>query len=356
MSPHNTSHTSPVVYAASIGHSGWFSRNLGANWQRANTHTGGVYNESRTWCLSVHPDRPGDVLAGTDNGVYRWVETDKRWNYIPSPMEDLHILKIAQAPYDPGFIIAGTRPAELFRSQDDGITWDHLCLDNSVEAPFINTHRVTSIKFDPKHKNMIWVTIEIDGLWRSSDGGDNWEYLGDDLPDQDTHNVEIIDFDDERWILIATEVGLYRSKDDGRTFHHIAVPESECPYHYYRCLRRRPDESGVMFLSVGDRPSGEDSLVLRSRDFGETWERMELPGHQVTTIWDIGVNPADPMLVFAISIFGEVYRSQDGGEVWEKMEKHLGEAREIIWALVPDTMLGEQQKAWGTVEEFLAED
>jgi len=346
----------PLIYAASIGHSGWFSRNLGQNWQRANTHKGGVYNESRTWCLSVHPERPGEVLAGTDIGIYRWVEPDKRWHYVPSPMEDLHVLKIVQHPKDPSVIIAGTRPAELFRSTDNGQSWKMLPVGGSVEAPFINTHRVTSIKFDPKLDNTVWVTIEIDGLWRSSDGGDSWKKIGLNLPDEDTHNLEIIDFKDgSRWISIATEVGLYRSLDDGESFQHVPISKDICPYHYYRCLRRRPDDSGVMFLSIGDRPSGEDSLLLRSRDFGDTWERIDLPGHQVTTIWDIGVNAANPMLIFAISIFGEVYRSTDGGEEWIKMQKHLGEAREIIWAPVPADMLGEQQKAWGTVEEFLTD-
>jgi photosystem II stability/assembly factor-like uncharacterized protein len=343
-----------VVYAASVGHSGWFSRDLGESWQRANTNSGGVYNESRTWSLSVHPDRPGEVLAGTDDGVYCWVESDKRWNFMPSPMDGLHILKIAQSPHDANFIIAGTRPAELYRSRDNGKTWDCLSFDNNVEAPFINTNRVTSVKFDPVHPDMIWATIEIDGLWRSSDGGDSWEKVGRDLPDEDLHNVEFADFEDERWLLVATEVGLFRSLDNGKSFSKVEIPD--LPYHYFRCLTKRADDSGVMFLSIGDRPSGDDSMMLRSRDHGETWEAIDLPGDQCTTIWHIYSNLADPMIVFAISIFGEVYRSLDGGEIWEKMDKFLGEAREICWAPVPNVMLGEQQKAWITADEFLADD
>jgi hypothetical protein len=60
------------------------------------------------------------------------------------------------------------------------------------------------------------------------------------------------------------------------------------------------------------------------------------------------------MLVFAVSIFGEVYRSSDGGETWRKPSKFLGETREIVWAPVPVHMLGEQQKAWVTADEFAA--
>jgi photosystem II stability/assembly factor-like uncharacterized protein len=340
------------VYAASVGHSGWFSRDLGESWQRANTHSGGIYNESRTWCLSIHPDRPGEVLAGTDDGVYRWVETQKRWNYVPSPMDGLHILKIAQSPHDPDFIIAGTRPAECFRSRDNGITWTRLNMGNRIEAPFINTNRVTSLKFDPLHPQTIWATIEIDGLWRSSDAGETWEKIGLDLPDEDLHNIEFATFANERWILVATEVGLFRSRDEGMSFHKIEIPG--LPFHYFRCLTKRADDSGVMFLSIGDRPSGDDSMMLRTRDHGETWEPVPLPGRQNTTIWHIYSNPADPMLVFAISIFGEVYRSGDGGEHWHKLAKFLGETREIVWAPVPLHMLGEQQKAWVTADEFAA--
>ena len=343
----------PIVYAASVGHSGWFSRDLGESWQRANTHSGGVYNESRTWCLSVHPDRPGEVLAGTDDGVYRWVETEKRWNYVPSPMDGLHILKIAQSPHDPDFIIAGTRPAEMFRSRDNGATWDWLDLGNKIEAPFINTNRVTSVKFDPDDPQTIYATIEIDGLWRSRDAGDTWEKLGADLPDEDLHNIEFATFPDERWLLVATEVGLFRSRDEGESFHKIEI--SDLPYHYFRCLTKRADNSGVMFLSIGDRPSGDNSMMLRTRDHGETWESIDLPGSQNTTIWHIFSNPSDPMLVFAISIFGEVYRSTDGGEIWDKPAKFLGETREIVWAPVPLDMLGEQQKAWVTADEFAAQ-
>src|SRR3954462_3005477 len=100
-----------TAYAASIGHSVWFSHDLGESWARAHTPTGGFYNESRCWSLSVHPDRPGEVIAGTDLGIYRWTAGSKRWTHVPSPMDGLHIHQLAQAPHDPDVIFAGTRPA-----------------------------------------------------------------------------------------------------------------------------------------------------------------------------------------------------------------------------------------------------
>ena len=97
-----------VAYAASVGHSVWFSDDVGETWNRANTTTGGIYNESRCWCVSAHPAEPGRVLSGTDLGVHRWNPDAARWTHVASPMDGLHILQMAQHPDDPGFIVAGT--------------------------------------------------------------------------------------------------------------------------------------------------------------------------------------------------------------------------------------------------------
>ncbi len=76
-------------------------------------------------------------------------------------------------------------------------------------------------------------------------------------------------------------------------------------------------------------------MLLRSRDFGVTWEPVELPGRVNTTIWWIFVNPEDPRLILCNSIFGEIFRSTDGGETWQRMDRVLGEIREIAWQAVP---------------------
>ena len=322
-----------TAYAASIGHSVWFSHDLGETWNRAFTPTGGFYNESRAWSVSVHPDRPGEVLAGTDVGLYRWLPSENRWVHIPSPMDGLHLQQVAQAPHDPDVIYCGTRPALIYRSTDGGRTWMRCPVGNSPECDFINTPRVTSIHFDPLEPESVWVTIEISGVYRTRDNGLTWERLNEGLRSPDTHNLVIFDepagLPEKRRLLCSTEEGLHKSTDNGKTWHYIDVPQA--PWVYFRCIRKRADDSGVVFLCVGDRPSGEASLLLRSRDFGETWEKIDLPVEPNTTLWWITTNPADPNLIFANTIFGQVFRSTDGGETWEKMRRELGEVRMLAW-------------------------
>lgn len=237
------------------------------------------------------------------------------------------------APHDANLIVAGTRPAAIFISEDGGATWYKAPVGNASKCEFINTPRVTSIQFDPVDRDTLWATIEIDAIWRSRDRGRTWQRLADGLRTDDTHNLVIFDTLGKRRILCSTELGLHRSDDDGETWNFVDVPQA--PWSYFRCMARRPDSSGVMFLSVGDRPSGETGLLLRSRDWGETWEDACLPTPVNSTIWLIGTNPANPRLIFCCTIMGQMFRSTDGGEVWTKIKRELGELRMITWAPAP---------------------
>lgn len=319
------------AYAASVGHGVWFSDDLGDSWRRAHTHRAGLYNENRCWSLNLHPDRPDELLAGTDQGLYRWRHSQQAFTHLPSPMDGLHILKVARAPHDPDWIVCGTRPSALFASRDDGASWIRLPFAGDPECAFINTPRVTSLMFDPRVRARIWATVEIDGVFRSDDGGASWQRLAEGLLTRDTHNLLIFDdcpaADGGRLLLCSTEEGLHRSLDGGERWTPVAVPEA--PYRYFRCMAARPDGSGTIFLSVGDRPSGDDGLMLRSRDFGTSWERVALPGRTNTTIWWIATVAARPDVLMAASMFGEIWRSEDGGESWTKPAKFLGEVREV---------------------------
>jgi len=318
------------AYAATM-QSVWFSEDEGLSWNRLPTPTGGFYNEARTWCVVVHKDRPGEVLTGSDQGLYRYTEEKKRFDYIPSPMDSLHIHQIAQDPHDPNFIVCGTRPGEIFISDDNGEHWTRSNFDASTECWFINTSRVTSIKFDPRDRDTIWVTVEIDGVFRSSDKGNTWELLIDGLHDNDTHGLVFRDYDDgSRQILCATEDGLHRSGDNGATWVRQDIPVAE--WSYFRSIRQPTTNSDLILATVGDKPSGEASALLISQDYGRSWQKATFSHEPNSTLWSIGSNIADASLLFAVTIFGQIFKSVDGGWTWEKIRRELGEVRMITWA------------------------
>lgn len=319
-----------AAYAATM-QAVWFSHDDGHSWNRLLTPTGGFYNEARCWSIATHPDRPGELLAGTDQGLYRYTRDSDRFEHLPSAMDDLQILQIAYAPHDPNFIVCGTRPAEIFISEDNGANWTRSNLNAGVECWFINTTRVTSIHFDPSNEETIWITIEIDGVFRSQDRGRSWTRLVDGLADCDTHDLVFFDGDDgHRKILCSTEAGLHESHDNGETWHHVHVESA--PWEYWRSIKERADGSDVVLASVGDKPSGEAGVLLISRDQGKNWHNVHLPAEVNSTIWTIATNPANPDRLFFATIFGQIFRSDDGGETWQKMSRELGEIRMLAWA------------------------
>jgi len=321
-----------TAYAATM-QAVWFSHDEGESWNRLLTPTGGFYNEARCWAVTTHGGRPGELLAGTDQGLYRYTEDRQRFDHVPSPMDDLHILQIERHPADPEFIVCGTRPGEIYISEDDGRSWVRSNLNAGAECWFINTSRVTSIHFDPKDSDTIWITIEIDGVFRSTDRGRSWTRLVEGLVDCDTHDLVFVDeADGSRSILCSTEAGLHRSVDNAASWSLVPVPDEVAPWPYWRSIKYRADHNGVMFASVGDRPSGEAGVLLISHDFGASWTRASLSEPVNSTIWSIATNPADPELLFFITIFGQIYRSRDGGESWRKVRRELGEIRMIAWA------------------------
>ena len=320
------------AYAATM-QSVWFSEDEGISWNRLLNPTGGFYNEARSWAVTTHHARPGELLAGTDQGLYRYSEESKRFDHVPSPMGNLHILKIAQAPWDPDFIVCGTRPAELFISEDNGVNWQRANLNASTECWFINTSRVTSIHFDPRDDDTIWITIEIDGVFRSRDRGQSWEIVIRGLHDNDTHDLVFRDYEDgSRTVLCSTEDGVHQSTDEGSSWEQLKIPEAK--WDYFRSLKQPAENSDVVIASVGDKPSGEEGNLLISKDFGESWSVCEMSHLANSTIWSIGTNAADTNLLYAATIFGQIFRSTDGGESWEKAARELGEIRMIAWAPV----------------------
>ena len=311
----------------------WISEDEGQCWNRLPTPTGGFYNEARTWAVHTHLDRPGELLAGSDQGLYRYTEESGRFNYVQSPMDSLHILKIAQSPNDPEFIVCGTRPAEIFITEDNGETWRRSNLNASTECWFINTSRVTSIHFDPKDCDIIWITVEIDGIFKSTDRGRTWEMIIRGLHDNDTHDLVFRDRPDgSRTVLCSTEDGVHRSDDNGNSWEQLSVPEAK--WDYFRSLKQPAENSDTVIASVGDKPSGESGELLISKDFGETWDRCEMSHPANSTIWSIGTNADDTSLLFAATIFGQIFKSIDGGESWCKLSRELGEIRMITWAPV----------------------
>ena len=82
---------------------------------------------------------------------------------------------------------------------------------------------------------------------------------------------------------------------------------------------------------IGDTAIGSTGGTQRSTDGGETWETRPLPVEPNSNIWSIATHPADPNVVLASSLFGEIYTSGDAGDSWQKLKREFSEIGAMVW-------------------------
>ena len=320
------------VYAGTAGHSAWFSEDLGMSWVHPNSHSG-MYLEARVWALSSHEATPALLHAGTDDGIYLWSETTARWTQISTDLKD--VWAIIHDPRNPHTLYAGTRPAGLYRSDDSGQTWRELAAPGIAQFSEVNMGptRVTQLLFDPFAENTLWATVEIGGIYRSDDRGANWRLLTNGLVSSDVHGIAVTKTANGKTrVLASTNRGLHASEDQGENWRFI---ELDSPWQYTRGVVVSPADPSVVFLANGNGPPGNNGRLLRSRDGGETWQGLDLPGELNSTVWCIAVHPSNASLIFVCTNLGQLFRSIDGGDSWIRLPHEFGEIRALLWRAVP---------------------
>ena len=322
-----------VMYVGTVGTSVWMSEDLGGTWVRPRSHFG-LYVESGVWSLSHHPDRPGELLAGTDTGLYAWSHATGYWRHMPSALDTVKSTwSIARDRANPDVLVAGTRPGKVFRSDDGARQWQELPAGIAASSDFTAFEtRVTKVLIDPDNASTLWASVEVDGIKVSRDGGASWSNVETGLKDPDIHDFNVLhDETGVRYLVFTSAFGTYISTDEGQSW---AQHPLHSPWQYSRAIVERADGKAV-FLTNGDGPPGSTGSLWRSRDHCRSWEKVAMPCKFNSTPWLIATHPHDPMLLLLATNLGQVFISQDGGEQWRKLEREFGEIRALAWAPVP---------------------
>lgn len=314
------------ISVGTVGTGAWHSPDGGETWKRVGT---GLWGESRVFGLAVHPTKPEIIYAGADDGIYRSHDRGERFDRLDSPMNALHVWKIAIDPEDPDTIFAGTRPAALFRSRDGGQKWERLSVEMAEECENVRVPRVTSLAVDPSDHRVVWAGVEVDGVRRSLDGGETWTRIAGGLKDPDIHDAAV-SLAESKTVLISTPREIFASTDTGESWHGLGVGK-HFRFPYCRSIALRADDPRVIFVATGDGAIGSTGAIQRSRDGGQTWEMLPLPIEPNTPMWAFATHPADPGLILACSHYGQLFRSSDGGDSWVKLRREFAEIRALAW-------------------------
>src|SRR6202163_4546187 len=309
-----------------VGSGAWLSPDGGESWRRVGK---GLWGESRVFGLTVHPKEPRTVFAGADDGIYKSSDGGQSFERLDSPMNRLDVWKIAIDPVDPDIIFAGTRPAALFRSKDGGRSWQKLPAAIAEECPNVRIPRVTALTVDPSDHRVVWAGIEVDGVRRSTDGGDSWTRITGGINDPDIHDIAVT-VNGATTVLTSTPREIFASTDRGANWRGLGVAD-QFHLRYCRHLAQKTDDPQTLFVATGNGASGDAGAIQRSQDGGRSWQMLPLPAEPNSPIWNFATHLADPGLIVACSHYGEFFASHNAGDSWKKLRREFTEIRAVSW-------------------------
>ena len=314
-----------AICVGTIGAGLWRSPDGGDSWERPK----GMWGDIRVFAVSVHPAEPNVIFAGTDEGIFRSDDKGASFHHLSSEMDSMQVWRIAADPVEPNTIFAGTSPSALFRSRDGGTNWEKLTVDLAETCPNVRFPRVTALEVDPTDHDIVWAGVEVDGVQRSLDGGDTWTRISGGLTDPDIHGMAISP-GDPKTVLTSTPREVFTSTDTGESWQGLGVGE-HFSMPYCRDILVKKDSPDVIFVATGESPFGVTGNLQRSKDRGQTWETMTLPAVPNTPMWAFASNQADPNFILACSHYGEIYSTDNGGDGWEKLPREFTEIRGMAW-------------------------
>lgn len=215
--------------------------------------------------------------------------------------------------------------------------------------------RADAVSGSLRNKHLFYFGATGGGLWKTTDGGSNWQNVSDGFFGGGVGAVAVAPSDDA--IVYAGEGestlrnnvsenlgGLWRSDNGGRSWKNLGLKDSR---HIARIVIH-PQNPDIVWVAVMGHLFGPNTErgVYKTTDGGKTWRRVLFVNDQ-TACSDVVMEPGNPSVLYAgmwhvkrtpysMESGGEgsgLYKSTDGGETWVNLSAHKGLPKGI-WGVV----------------------
>ena len=244
----------------------------------------------------------------------------------------------------------------VWKTVNGGTTWTPLF---DKEASF----SIGCVTIDPRDSKTVWVgtgennsqrsVAYGDGVYRSLDGGKNWENMG--LKTSEHIAKILVDPRNSQVVFVASqgplwkeggERGLYKSIDGGKTWKAVLTVDANTGVTDIVLDPRNPD---VLYAATYQRrrhvwgmlDGGPGCGIHKSTDGGLTWTRLKegLPKEDMGRI-GLAIPAGEPDTVYATieaaNKGGGFFRSTDGGQTWERRNEQVSGAAQYYQEIFCD--------------------
>ncbi len=204
--------------------------------------------------------------------------------------------------------------------------------------------RITDVEGVPGNPSTLYVGVGTGGLWKTTNWGISWTPLFDE---QETLSIGDLALDPQNpdiiWVgtgeantrnSISIGCGVYKSTDGGKTWQYLGLRETR---QISRIIVHPRDPNTVWVAAIGSPfgPNPERGVFMTTNG-GKTWEKVLYIDEQHGAS-DLDIDPVNPNILYAGmwrferkpwthtsgSEQGGVFKSTDGGRTWRKITNGL---------------------------------
>lgn len=300
-----------TFYMGATGGGVWKTNDYGISWKNISD---GYFSTPSIGAISVYQNNPEIIYVGTGSdgmrsnviqgkGMYKSTDEGKSWEFIGLPdAGQIGAVEIHPDNPDLVYVAAIGQPFRantergLFRTKDGGKNWEKILYHS-------DTIGVVDMEFAPDDPNTIyagmwrgerkpWTIISGSsegGVYKSTDGGDNWTKLTNGLPDKLIGKIDFAVSAANPAVVYANieasdeQGGLYRSDDRGASWEFVSDNRNltNRPF-YYTNIYANPGNENVVFNNA--------LRFQRSDNGGKKWRGLSTPHGDNHDIW---INPND---------------------------------------------------------------
>ena len=297
-----------IVYAMSGRDSVYKSINGGASWDAVG-YEGFTYKPSHS--LVIDHKNPQIIYADR----HKSINGGKTWKYMRNGHAIESTNKLIMHPQDSETLYSFTPNKGVYKSINGGELWTTFGDEKLGD--------IRELALDPKDPNIIYgyfMREDEDGpgrtrdvfgiehgmkgeIYKSVDSGTTWTSL---LPVTGI-NVLMVDPGNSSIVYAGIRQGLYRSHDGGKQWNFIKL--------------EIPKETGVLVfafdpIKTGVVYAGTSHGVFISTNYGENWRSINNGFPKNISVRTLSINPRNPDVIYAGTLQNGVYKTIDGGKTW----------------------------------------
>ena len=287
--------------------------------------------------IAIDPMTPTTIYAGTDDGLFKSTDGGESWRTVNTgSYRDIGALAID--PLTPttffyagmatGVIIRPDLMLGVFRSTDGGENW------RRVNTGLPRNPWVDTLAIDPVTPTTLYAGITREGVFKSIDSGENWHEVNSGLPHPgEESELFLIDFlaidplTPTTLYAGMTDDGLFKSTDGGENWRAVGtgLPDNIS----FTTFAIDPLTPVILYAAT------TNDGVYKSMDGGESWRAVNsaLSNKRVSFLV---INPLTPSTLYAGTDYGGMFISKDGGENWR--ESNSEQAYIYVYTLVIDPL------------------